>query len=200
MADDPQNAQARVCLAAVAGAYGVRGEARLKAFTADPAAIGDYGPVFTEDGARRFDLCVTRRLKGDMVAGRLSGVANKEQADALRGTRLYAPRAALPDTEDADEFYHADLIGLRAEDPEGRTLGVIRAVFDFGAGDLLEIVAPDGRRTELAPFTREVVPKIDLAAGVVIVAQLAEAADTDDGPDEVSAPEPPPSKPTSTET
>lgn len=175
--DDRSGSDPRVCLGAVAGAYGVRGEARLKTFTDEPESIGAYGPLCSEDGRRVFDVVVTRRLKGDMVAARLSGVPTKEAADALRGARLYVPRAALPAVEEADAFYHADLIGLRVEDPQGAPLGVVRAVHDFGAGDLIEYGAAGAKRTELAPFSREVVPKIDVAAGYLVLDAPAEAAE-----------------------
>lgn len=146
-----------VCVGAIAGAFGVRGEARVKSFCADPEAIGDYGPLTAEDG-RKFDIRITRAVKGGYAA-RLSGVPTREDAEALRGTRLYAPRERLPVLED-DEFYHADLIGLEVVDTGGVKLGTIRAVFDHGAGDMLDIV---GATPMLLPFTRACVPTVDLA-------------------------------------
>ena len=155
----------RVCLAAIAGAYGVRGEVRLKSFTADPAAVGDYSPL-TDDHGRSYELTLGPPVKGGFSA-RLSGVSSKEAADALRGTSLYVPRerlSALPD----DEFYHADLIGLEVVDTGGAPLGRVRAVLDHGAGDLLEIAPAGGPRTILLPFTRATVPTVDLAAGRIV--------------------------------
>jgi 16S rRNA processing protein RimM len=154
----------RVCLGAVAGAHGVRGEVRLKSFCADPAAIGEYGPLMTEDG-RSFAVTITRALKGAFVA-RLSGVGDREAAEALRGTRLYAARDRLPPTGD-DEFYHADLIGLSVLDTGGAVLGTVHAIHDHGAGDLLEIERP-GAESVLLPFTRATVPTVDLAAGRLV--------------------------------
>ena len=156
----------RVCVGSIAGAFGVSGEVRLKSFCADPEAIAGYGPLETEDGGRRFTVTLGRAVKSGFAA-RLSGVATKEEADALKGARLYAPRAALPALPD-DEFYHADLIGLAVMDTGGAALGTVRAVHNHGAGDLLEVMGPGLKSSVLLPFTREAVPTIDLAAGLVV--------------------------------
>lgn len=150
----------RICLGAVAGAFGVRGEVRLKSFCAEPAAIASYGALATEDG-RSFTVTITRSLQGAFAA-RLSGVEDREAAEALKGVRLYASRDRLPPTEE-DEFYHADLIGLAVLDTGGAVLGSVRAIHDHGAGDLLEIDRP-GRDSVLLPFTRAIVPTVDLAS------------------------------------
>ena len=155
-----------ICVGAIAGAFGVKGEVRLKSFCADPEAIADYGPLSTEDGARRFDVTLVRAIK-DGFAARLSGVATREEAEALRGTRLCAPRSRLPDPGD-DEYYHSDLIGLPVYDTGGVELGRVRAVHDHGAGDMLEILPVEGRRTILLPFTRAAVPTVDLASGRIV--------------------------------
>ena len=178
----------RVCVAAIAGAYGVRGEARVKSFTADPLAFADYAPLESEDGARQFSVKVTRPVAGGFAA-RLGGVPTREAAEALKGTRLYAPRDRLPPLE-TDEFYHADLIGLAAFDTGGAALGRVLAVDDFGAGDVIDIGGP-GLRTLTLPFTRAVVPTVDIAQGRVVIDPPAEviapdfgkedAADGDDG-------------------
>lgn len=167
-----------VCVGAIAGAFGVRGEARIKSFCAEPGAIGDYGPLFTEGGGR-YELRITREVKGGFAA-RLSGVPTREDAEALKGTRLYAPREALPNLPE-DEFYHADLIGLEVVDTGGGYLGRIRAVHDFGAGDVLDIVG--GEMPIMLPFTREAVPTVDLRAGRAIADPPGEISerDSDDG-------------------
>lgn len=157
----------RVCVGAVTGAFGVRGEVRLKSFCAQAADIAAYGPLTTEDGARSFDITLTRPVAAGFAA-RLSGVTSKEAADALRGTRLFAPRTALPGLGD-DEFYHADLIGLEAFDTGGAPLGKIAAVLNHGAGDLLELRGPGLKSPLLVPFTRAIVPTVDLATGRVII-------------------------------
>ncbi len=156
----------RVCLGAVAGAYGVRGEVRLKSFCALAEDIAAYGPLEDEAGTRRFQVTLTGVAKGALTA-RLSGVAGREAADALRGTRLYAPRDRLPPPQD-DEYYHADLIGLSVHDTGGAELGSVRAVHNHGATDLLEVQGPGLRETVLLPFTRAVVPTVDLARGRLV--------------------------------
>ncbi|WP_371056345.1 MULTISPECIES: ribosome maturation factor RimM [unclassified Rhodosalinus] len=156
----------QVCVGAIAGAYGVQGEVRLKSFTAEPEAVASYGPLVTEDGARRFEVTPLGRVKNALRV-RLSGVRTKEEADALRGTRLYVPRARLPDLPE-DEFYHADLIGLDVLDTGGAALGRVKAVHDHGAGALLEVIVPGARQTVLLPFTRAAVPTVDLAAGRIV--------------------------------
>ncbi len=154
----------RVCVGAIAGAFGVRGEVRLKSFCTVPEDIAAYGPLTTEEGGRSFAVRLTRPVTGGLGA-RLSGVETREQAEALRGTTLWAPRAALPSLPD-DEFYHADLIGLPVFDPGGAPLGTVRAIFDHGAGDIVEVAGLGG--TLLLPFTRAVVPTVDLAAGRIV--------------------------------
>ncbi|KPP88399.1 MAG: 16S rRNA processing protein RimM [Rhodobacteraceae bacterium HLUCCO07] len=155
-----------ICVGAIAGAYGVRGEVRLKSFTADPLAIADYAPLTTRDGGRAFSVAIIRPVKGGFAA-RLSGVTTKEEADALRGTELYAPRDKLPSLPD-DEFYHADLIGLVVLDTGGAELGRVKSVQNHGAGDLLEITGPGLKDSVLLPFTREAVPTVDLASGRLV--------------------------------
>ncbi|HKL45557.1 MAG TPA: ribosome maturation factor RimM [Roseovarius sp.] len=157
----------RICLGAIAGAFGVKGELRLKSFTAEPEDIAAYGPLESEDGALSFEITLTGQSgKGALIA-RLSGVGTKEQADALRGVRLYADRDRLPALPD-DEFYHADLIGLEVFDTGGAPLGRVKAVLNHGAGDLLEIHAAGKTASVLMPFTREAVPTVDLASGRIV--------------------------------
>ncbi|SEK74087.1 16S rRNA processing protein RimM [Roseovarius azorensis] len=155
-----------ICIGAIAGAFGVHGEVRLKSFTATPEDIASYAPLTTEDGTRAFEITLTGQTKNGFTA-RLSGVATKEQADALRGARLYVPRDRLPGLPD-DEFYHADLIGLEVFDTGGTALGRVRAVLNHGASDLLEIEMPGQSATVLLPFTRQAVPTVDLTAGRII--------------------------------
>ncbi|RYH09034.1 ribosome maturation factor RimM [Tropicimonas sp. IMCC6043] len=156
----------RVCVGAIAGAFGVAGEVRLKSFCANPDDIASYGALYTEDGDRSFTVTISRPVKNGLAA-RLSGIATKEQADALRGIRLMADRARMPDLPE-DEFYHADLIGLEVRDTGGALLGHVRAVQEFGAGDMLEVHGPGLKTTVLLPFTREAVPTVDIAAGRIV--------------------------------
>ena len=162
MASTPKDT---ICVGAIAGAFGVRGEVRLKSFCAQPEDIASYGPLISEDGTER-TVKITRTVKGGFAA-RLSGIRFKGEADALRGTRLYAPRDRLPSLPD-DEYYHADLIGLDVIDTGGLRLGRITAVHDHGAGDLLEISGPGIKGSVMLPFTKDAVPTVDLSAGRVI--------------------------------
>ena len=157
----------RVCLGAVAGAFGVRGEVRLKSFTARPEDIAAYGPLETADRARSFRVTLTGQATKGALVGRLSGIGSKEAADALRGTRLCVPRDRLPPL-DEDEFYHADLIGLDVYDTGGVRLGQVRAVHNHGADDLLEVHGAGMRASVLLPFTAQAVPTVDLTAGRIV--------------------------------
>ena len=150
----------RVCVGQFAGAHGVRGLVRLKPFTAVAEDVVRYGPVETEDAARRFALAVIGQAKGVLIV-KVEGVRDRDEARALTGTRLYVARDQLP-APAAEEYYHADLIGLAVVAPDGAPLGAIRAVHDFGAGDLLELSLRDGRSV-MVPFTAAVVPALDLA-------------------------------------
>jgi 16S rRNA processing protein RimM len=160
-----------VCIAAVATAHGVRGALRLRSFTEDPENVAAYGPVYDAKGRRLFRLTVIGRARGDVVV-EAEGVGDRNRAEALRGVLLHVPRAALPEPE-PDEFYHADLIGLRVEDRAGRAIGRLKAVLNYGAGDVIEIEADDGRVLDL-PFTREVVPIVEPGRGRIVVEPPAE--------------------------
>jgi len=151
-------------------AYGLKGEVRLKSFTADPLAIASYGPLVA-DGGRTVALKTVRQAPGgvaDLLIARVDGVASRESAEALNRARLYLGRDKLPLPQE-DEFLLADLIGLAVQDPSGIALGTIVAVPNFGGGDLLEIKPVQGGQTALLPFTRAFVPDIDIAARRVVV-------------------------------
>jgi 16S rRNA processing protein RimM len=164
----------RICVGAIAGAFGVQGEVRLKSFCAEAADIAAYGPLYTKDGSRSFTVRLTRPVAGGLGA-RLSGVATKEEADALKGTELYADRSRLPALPD-DEFYHADLIGLQVRDTGGAVIGQVIAVHNHGAGDILEIRTVGRSSALLLPFTLATVPTVDVAGGC-LVADLPEGLD-----------------------
>ena len=156
-----------VLLGHVSAAHGIRGEVLVKSYTGDPAAIGDYGPLADETGARQVTLKVVRVTPKGVIA-RIVGVADRNGAEALHGMKLYVARAQLPPAAD-DEFYHADLIGLRAVTVTGEAVGEVIAVQNFGAGDLLEIRLAGRGRTEFVPFTKDFAPTVDLASGTVTV-------------------------------
>jgi 16S rRNA processing protein RimM len=156
----------RICVARIGAAHGVRGEVKLWPFTEDPMAVIDYGPLTSKDGARQFEVVRARIAKDHLVAV-LKGIATREDAERINGIELYIARSSLPPTE-AGEYYHADLIGLRAIDEAGGTIGKVLAVHNFGAGDIIEIAPPQGP-TLLLPFTDAVVPTVDLAEGYVVI-------------------------------
>ena len=145
----------------------MRGIVRIKSHTANPDDLTAYGALSDEAGTRRLTVTVTGHVKG-LVLARVEGIDDRDAAEALRGTDLYVPRAALPPTE-GEEYYHVDLLGLRAESEDGTALGRVSAVHDHGAGPIVEIQPPDGPST-LVPFTREHVPSVDIEAGRMVVA------------------------------
>lgn len=158
----------RVLLARIGAPHGVRGEVRLFVFAQDPEALFDYGPLTDEGGKRRFEIAALRPAKEHFVA-RLKGVDTREAAEALTNEGLFVARDLLPPTEDEDDFYHADLIGLTAVTAAGESFGKVVAVHDFGAGDILEIAPVAGGKTLMLPFTRAAVPTVDLAGRRVVV-------------------------------
>jgi 16S rRNA processing protein RimM len=160
--DDPMTDSSPLLLVCEIGpARGLRGEVRARSYTADPEALGDYGPLQSDDG-RQFTVRHVQAAKGGVVV-QFAEIPDRTAAEALRGLKLYLDRAALPDAlDDDDEFYHVDLIGLDVFGPDDVLIGTVTAVQDFGAGDLLDVELSDGRSV-LIPFTREIVPQVDLA-------------------------------------
>lgn len=174
--------RSHICLGAIAGVHGVKGCVKIKCFTQEPLDISAYGPVSTEDGNRVFTVRDVKLSKGDLVIARLEGIADRTQAEKLKGTRLYVARDRLPELEE-ENWYHADLIGLRAELEDGTEYGVLSALHNFGAGDLVEIKKGDGK-TELYAFTREIVPVVEPQKGRIVISP----------PEDISAQEPPEEK------
>lgn len=159
----------RICLGQIGAAHGTAGEVRLRSFTSDPPAIAEYGPLETEDG-RVLTIEALRPAKDHFVA-RLSGIADRDAAEQLTNARLYVPRDRLPPPDDADEFYHADLVGLSVADAAGEVFGTVIAVHNFGAGDLIEVQEQDNRSTHMLPFDKATVPEVDFAARRIVVAR-----------------------------
>src|SRR3954469_16113318 len=162
---------AQICVARIGAAHGVRGAVKLWTFTEDPLAIKRYGPLATRDGAHSFEVTHVREAKDHLVAT-LKGVTTREEAARLNGLELYVAREKLPATG-ADEYYHADLIGLAAVNSADEPIGRVIAIHNFGAGDIIEIAPPHGA-TMLLPFTNAVVPSVDLAGGRVVIELPAE--------------------------
>jgi 16S rRNA processing protein RimM len=181
MAADTDN---MVLVGAITGAHGVKGEVKVKSFTAVPASIAAYGPLFDESGQRRFDLSLTGKTGETgktMLVGRIQGVADRNAAEALKGQRLYVARRQLPQNDDPDEFYLADLVGLAVRDEAGGDLGRVAEVVNYGAGDVLMV---DGGKVGAfdLPFAKAFVPVVDLAARSLIVALPGDFFDTPERP------------------
>ena len=158
----------RIRVARIGAAHGVRGEVKLWPFTQDPMAVADYGPLETEDGARRFEIETLRAAKDHLVA-RLKGIGDRDAAETLRNTDLFVSRDKLPPIDEDDTYYHADLVGMAAVSPDGVPLGNVTAIHNFGAGDLIEIATTAGGEPLLLPFTETTVPNIDMALRQVTV-------------------------------
>lgn len=155
-----------ICIGAIAGSFGVHGEVRLKSFATNPEDIAAYGPLTSEDGKQSYSVTLTGQASNGLTAN-LSGVASKEEADDLRGTRLFIERTKLPNLPD-DEYYHADLVGLDVFDTGGAHLGTVKTVLNHGASDLLEITQPGTPETLLLPFTQASVPTVDLTGRRIV--------------------------------
>lgn len=149
----------------ITGARGIKGELRIKAFTANPDDVCSYGPLFNEDGNKSWTVKQTGNAKGQVLA-RFKGVDDRTEADTMKGVKLYIPHHALPDAGE-EEYYYSDLIGLKVELMDGTELGTVKAVMDAGAGASLEVQTPDG--DILVPFTRLSVPVVNITDGKVII-------------------------------
>ena len=161
----------KVCIGVIAGAHGVRGQVRVKSFTADVDAVSNYGTLSDAKGKLSFDLTMTGQTKGQLICN-IKGVNDRNAAEDLKGMELFIDRDALPET-DEDEFYYTDLIGMRMELVDGTPYGLLKAVHNFGADDLLDVNLTEGG-TVMLPFTKEVIPSIDMAARLLVVNPPAE--------------------------
>lgn len=156
-----------VLVAKFGAPHGVRGEVRVKSYTQDPGAIRDYSPLASRDG-RTFTIEALRPA-GEVLVARIAEFRTRDDAEAVTNLQLFVPRDRIPAADEAeDEFLHADLIGLKVETTAGEAIGTVTAVFDFGAGDMID-VARRGRRAVMIPFTKAVVPTVDIAGGRLVV-------------------------------
>ncbi len=171
---------ALTCVAAVADAHGVHGNVKIKSFTRDPAAFATYGPLLDQTGEKILTPIKARPV-GRFFSLSVEEKMTREQAEALKSTKLYVLRSALPEP-DEDEFYYSDLIGLQVDNQDGETVGTVQAVHEFGAGDTLEIKPSQGP-SFYHPFTLEHAPTVDIAARrIIIVQEEAEEARGDGAP------------------
>lgn len=175
-----------VCLAQVGAPHGIRGEVRLKSFTADPLALANYGPLTDESGTKTVEIASLRAAK-DVLIARLKGVTDRNAAEKLTNMRLFVPRERLPAIAEAETYYQADLVGLQAADRSDVSLGRVIAVHNFGAGDVLEVTADATGESVFLPFTADAIPVVDLAAGRLVVEQPDQwfASDTQADPGEI---------------
>ena len=158
---------ALICVGMIAGAFGVRGELRVKSFCSNPSDLETYTPLLTEDGDQTFEISLIGQIKNGFSA-RIVGVESKDEADALRGISLFARREDLPVLPD-DEYYYSDLIGLQVADAGGTVIGQVKSVMNHGADDLLEVIVPGASDTALIPFTKAIVPTVDLKSRRIII-------------------------------
>jgi 16S rRNA processing protein RimM len=175
------NDSRRILLGRITGVHGVRGDVVIDSYTAEPTDIGAYGPLESEDGTRSFEIKVVRVTPKGAVIARVAGIGDRTEAEKLKATPLYADRARLPPTEEG-QYYHADLVGLRVEDAQGRVLGSVIGVANYGAGDLLDVRLEGEKGSELIPFTDAFVPVVDVTGGRVVV-NLPETSDDEDEPE-----------------
>lgn len=171
-----------ILMGRIGAAHGIKGEVRIQSFTEDPLTLVDYGPLATSKPGLTVTILSARTTTNVLVA-RLAGVNDRTAAEMLNGVELFVPRALLPETDDEDDFYHADLIGLRARLIDGTEIGVVAAVPNFGAGDLLEIRDPRAGDTYLYPFSKAVVPEIKVADGYLVIAPPIETEPGEEEPD-----------------
>ncbi|MBF0677395.1 MAG: ribosome maturation factor RimM [Devosia sp.] len=166
--------QNRILMGKIGAAHGIKGEVRITSFTGDPEALADYGPLETD----RAGLVVTieaARVSKTVLIARLKGIRDRDAAELLNGVSLFIDRSQLPEPEDEDDFYHADLIGLDARLENGVSIGSVSALPNFGAGDLLEVRDPRSGDTFLYPFTKAVVPEIHIAQGFLVISPPLDA-------------------------
>jgi len=162
----------------IGGAFGVKGEVRISAYTADPMALLGYSPLLGADGKPVLTLMSARPDKAGVVA-KVKEIVTKEEADARRGQKLFVTRDALPEPEE-DEFYLTDLVGLEARDPSDVVVGKVKSVQNFGASDMLEIAPAEGGPTWYLPVTRAAAPALHIGEGWLRIVRPTEVSDRDD--------------------
>ncbi len=172
----------KLLMGRIGAAHGIKGEVRIQSFTEDPLALASYGPLSTNKPGLTIKILAARTTTNVLVA-RLEGINDRNAAEKLNGVELYVDRALLPDPDDDDDFYHADLIGLKARLADGSEIGEVMAVPNFGAGDLLEIRDPRSGDTYLYPFSKAVVPEVRIAEGYLMIDPPIEAEPGEEEPD-----------------
>ena len=159
----------KVCLGAIVGVHGIRGEVKIKCFCEDEKHLTAYGALSNEQGDMSLDIKIVGHSK-DLLRAKIKGVEDRTTAEGYIGTGLYIERDKLPSL-DEEEFYHADLIGLDVRNNQGESLGEVNAIYNFGAGDILEVKTKDGV-LEMLPFNKTFVPTINIKDGYIIVEMM----------------------------
>ena len=172
-------AEEKVCLGAIVGVHGIRGEVKVKSFSDDERHLTRYGVLENEAGDKTFEVKIVGHSK-ELLRCKIKGVEDRNTAETLVGTGLYVSRAKLPDLAD-DEYYHTDLIGLKAKNKQGELVGTVNAVYNFGAGDVIEIKRADDKSLEMVPFTAQFVPEVNIKDRYIIVEMMTFAEDEEDG-------------------
>ena len=175
-----QNSEKQVCLGAIVGVHGIKGEVKVKSWTEKDRDIGTYGVLHDKSGSKELCLKVVGHSK-ELLRCKIKGVDDRNAAEALIGTELYVNREALPDL-DEEEYYQADLVGLKVIEQESSSeIGKISGIYNFGAGDILEIKLKVNGKTEMIPFTKVYVPQINIKEGFVVVSEaLSSFADEEE--------------------
>jgi len=172
----------QIFLGQIGAAHGIKGQVRIATHTQDPEAIGSYGPLDTDRPGLTITLTKVR-LQKNVIVAHIKGISDRTAAEQLNGVSLFIDRSKLPDTEDEDDFYHADLLGLDARLDSGVVIGKVSAVLNFGAGDLIEVRDPQSGDTYLYPFTKAVVPVINIAEGYLTIVVPLDAPEGEEEPD-----------------
>lgn len=163
--------ESRICLGVITGVHGIKGEVKVKSFTQNPRDIAGYGILEDKSGTKNFDIKVAGNSK-ELLRVKIKGIDDRNSAEALAGTELYVSKSVLPELKDEDEFYHTDLIGLAAK-LEGEEIGHVSGVYNFGAGDIIEIKINSTSKTEMIPFNNTYVPEVNINDGYIIIASIA---------------------------
>lgn len=156
-----------VLLGRIGAAHGIKGELRIQSFCANPLDIATYGPLMTSREGLTLEI-VSARVQKDRIVARIKGVSDRNAAEALNGVELFVAREKLPPEDDPEDFYYADLIGLSVRDPDGREIGKVKALDDYGAGDVVEIALSNGA-SALYAFSRDNFPTIAVQDGYLVL-------------------------------
>lgn len=157
-----------ICLAKIVAAHGIKGEVKLKTWTSRPQDVCAYGKLFSKDGSKTF-VCKMAGLSKELVRVKIDGVTTRNDAETLVGEELYVPREVMPKLKE-DTFYQADLIGLKVlSKADEKEIGQIVGVYNFGAGDILEIKYKNTKETQMIPFQKTYVDEVNVEKGYVLV-------------------------------